>query len=343
MCVDVDDKVVVSVGEKLSAPRRLRVAVAGLGVIGEGAALRLAEETGAYALCAGLVNNPDKERHERLSGLRTYSDPNVFLVEQPDVVIDALPSGEAGLKLIAAALARGVHVVTANKQAIAGHLADLHKLAQQNNVTLAYSPSVGGGAPMVETVRRAREAGDVRSITAILNGTVNYILSAMKDGASYEGAVKAAQEAGFAEPDPTADLSGEDARAKISILTYEAFGREFPQDSIRIEPLTAERADEFVKLGGVWKQLSTVKKSPDGGISARVRFERVDDDAFLAGVDGEGNAVRVINTNGEEFTCTGKGAGRAPTVASIFSDLERIAMTPPPDSEKTLRRIQTFS
>ncbi len=343
MCVNVDDKVKVVSGDKVNAPRRLRVAMAGLGVIGEGAALRLVEEPEAYVLCAALVNNPDKERHERLKGLRAYSDPNVFLVEQPDVVIDALPSGEAGLKLIEAALARGVHIVTANKQAIAGHLADLHKLAQAGNATLSYSPSVGGGSPMVETVRQAREAGDVRSITAILNGTVNYILSAMKDGASFEGAVKAAQEAGFAEPDPTADLSGEDARAKISILTYEAFGREFPQDSIRIEPLTAERADEFVRLGGVWKQLSTVKKSPDGGITARVRFERVDDDAFLAGVEGEGNAVRVTNTNGEEFTCTGKGAGRAPTVASIFSDLERIALTPPPGGEKSLRRIQTFS
>ena len=342
MCLDVDDKMSVS-GEDENAPRRLRVAVAGLGVIGEGAALRLIDETRAYALCAALVSNPDKTRHQQLKGLRTYTDPNVFLGEQPDVVIDALPSGEAGLKLIEAALARGVHVVTANKQAIAGHLAELHRLAQLNNAVLAYSPSVGGGSPMVETARRARDAGDARAITAILNGTVNYILSEMKAGSTFDGAVKAAQEAGFAEPDPSADLSGEDARAKISILTYEAFGREFPQDSIRIEPLTAERAAEFLKIGGVWKQLATVKKSQDGGISARVRFERVDDDALFSGVEGEGNALRIVNTNGEEFTCTGKGAGRVPTVASIFADLERIALTPPPGGEKSLRRIQTFS
>lgn len=343
MCLDVGDKVSVGGGENLSAPRRLRVAVAGLGVIGEGTALLLADSDGPYALCAALVNNPDKMRHERLTGLRTYSDPNVFLVEQPDAVVDALPSGVAGLKLIEAALARGVHVVTANKQAIAGHLAELHRLALQNNAIFAYSPSVGGGAPMVETARRARDAGDARSITAILNGTVNYILSAMKQGASFDDAVKAAQDAGFAEPDPTADLSGEDARAKISILTYESFGREFPQDSIRIEPLTAERAEEFMKIGGVWKQLSTIKKSLDGGIMARVRFERVDDDPLFAGVEGEGNALRIVNANGEEFTCEGKGAGRGPTVASVFADLERIALTPPPGSEKSLRRIQTFS
>ena len=343
MCLDVDDKVNTGGGEELNGPRRLRVAVAGLGVIGEGAALRLVEPETAYVLCAALVNNPDKARDERLSGLRTYSDPNVFLVEQPDVVIDALPSGEAGLRLIEAALARGVHVVTANKQAVAGNLAQLHKLAQQSGAIFSYSASVGGGSPMVETARRARDAGDARAISAILNGTVNYILSAMKEGASFEAAIKDAQDAGFAEPDPTADLSGEDARAKISILTYEAFGREFPQDSIRVEPLTAERAAEFIKIGGVWKQLSTIKKSPDGGITARVRFERVDDDELFSGIAGEGNALRIVNTNGEAFTCEGKGAGRAPTVGSIFSDLERIALTPPPGGEKSLRRIQTFS
>ncbi|MEO1137024.1 MAG: homoserine dehydrogenase, partial [Pseudomonadota bacterium] len=317
MCLDVADKV-NGKNEAAVTSRRLRVAVAGLGVIGEGAALRLAKDDEPYALCAALVRHANKKRAGQLSTLRTYSDPDVFLVEQPDVVVDALPSGDAGRRLIEAALSRGVSIVTANKQAVAGALADLHKLAQANNVVFAYSPSVGGGAPMVETVRRARNEGEVRSISAILNGTVNYILSAMKNGDGFDQAVKAAQEAGFAEPDPTADLSGEDARAKIAILTYEAFGRETPQDAIRVEPLTAERAAEFARIGGVWKQMSVVKKSPDGGVTARVRFERVDDDALFSRIEGEGNALRVINTNGGEFICDGKGAGRIPTVASIF-------------------------
>jgi homoserine dehydrogenase len=267
----------------------------------------------------------------------------VFLVEHPDVVVDALPSGEAGRRLIEAALSRGVSVVTANKQAIAGALAPLHDLARRNKATFAYSPSVGGGAPMVETTRRARAQGDARVISAILNGTVNYILSAMKSGADFDEAVSAAQAAGFAEPDPTADLSGEDARAKISILTYEAFGREFSQNSIRVEPLTAARAAEFVRLGGVWKQMSVIKRSGDGGVSARVQFERVDDDALFSQVEGEGNALRVLNTNGAEFTCKGKGAGRGPTVDSIFAELEKIAKAPPPDGQNNTRRITTFS
>lgn len=343
MCVDVKDKVGMDNGDEKAMARRLRVAVAGLGVIGEGAALRLTEPEEPYALCAALVRDSSKPRNERLKSLRTYSDPDVFLVEQPDVVVDALPTGDAGRRLIEAALSRGVSIVTANKQAIAGHLAPLHDLARRNNVSFAYSPSVGGGAPMVETVRRARGEGEARQLSAILNGTVNFILAALKEGASFDEAVKAAQDAGFAEPDPTADLSGEDARAKISILTYEAFGKEIDQNAIRVEPLTAERAAEFLKIGGVWKQMSVVKRAPDGGISARVRFERVDDDPLFADVSGEGNALRVTNINGGEFTCQGKGAGRAPTVASIFAELEKIAQTPPSDGENTLRRVKTFS
>ncbi len=343
MCLDVDDKVNFHPGAANGVNRRLRVSVAGLGIIGEGAALRLAEPDEPYVLCAALVSDSAKLRDDRLAKLRTYSDPEVFLVEHPDVVIDALPSGEAGRRLIDAALSRGISVVTANKQAIAGALAQFHDMALRNKAIFAYSPSVGGGAPMVETARRASAQGEARTISAILNGTVNYILSTMKQGAAFDEAVKAAQQAGFAEPDPTADLSGEDARAKISILTYEAFGRELPQESIRVEALTPERAAEFMKIGGVWKQMSVIKRSPDGGVTARVRFERVDDDALFSAVEGEGNALRIINRSGEEFICHGKGAGRIPTVASIFAELEKIAKRPPSGVEPATRRVTTFS
>ncbi len=342
MCLNVEDKEFSLNDNAAPVRRRLRVAVAGLGVIGEGAALELAKDETPYALCAALVRDPSKARAAKLAALRTYADPAVMLVEHPDVVIDALPSGEAGRRLIEAALSKGVSVVTANKQAIAGALALLHKHAAQHHAVLEYAPSVGGGAPMVETVRRARSLGAPREISAILNGTVNFILSAMKNGAAFSDAVKRAQDAGFAEPDPSADLSGEDARAKISILTYEAFGREIDLDAIAVEPLTEERANAFSKNGGVWKQLARITRDANGGLRAGVGFQRVDSDPLFRKVEREGNALRVVNADGRALTCEGRGAGREPTVESILGDLNRIALALPlrklEGEENALRR-----
>ncbi|GJL95752.1 MAG: hypothetical protein DHS20C05_21570 [Hyphococcus sp.] len=304
-------------------PKPLRVGVAGLGVIGEGAALRLLQAD-SFVLDAALVRSADKKRAPAFSETVIHTDTEQFLQTDPDIVIDALSTGEAGLALIRGALARGVNIVTANKQAIAGNLAPLHALAKSHNAILNYEASVGGGAPMIKTVRAARHVGEIRSMSAIVNGTVNFILSAVKAGGSFGDAVKAAQDAGFAEPDPSADLSGEDARAKIAILSYEAFGEEIDLDAIEIEALDEAKALKFSKQGGTWKQLATISRTSDRALSGRLQFVRVDDNPFLSGIMGEGNALSIHLASGEVFTCAGKGAGRAPTVDSLFSDLHDI-------------------
>ncbi len=340
MCVDVADQ--EHVRKSGGGPaRRLRVGIAGLGVIGEGAALRLAEETDDYELCATLVRDRHKPRSSNLKDLRVYTNGRAFLSECPDVIIDALPNSEVGRSLIKTALEQGVSIISANKQAIAGVLKECHELARKNEVRFAYAASVGGGAPMVETVRETSSDSDITSLTAILNGTVNYILSAVADGAAFDDAVHAAQEAGFAEPDPSADLSGDDARAKISILAYEAFGKEVELDAVEVEPLTAERAAFFADTGSVWKQISTLERLDGAGLSARVQFKRVDDDPFFRAVKGEGNALRVETASGDISTCEGLGAGRAPTVDSLFADLEtvRIAATIKNSSLKNAPRL----
>lgn len=303
---------------------RLALAVAGLGVIGEGAALRAARDENDYDLRAALVRDAAKARAADFASISIYDTVDALLAERPDVIIDALPDGPAGAALIRAALSKGVSVVSANKQAVAGALAELHNLAAANGAHLAYAASVGGGAPMVETVRRARAAGEIVEMTAILNGTVNFILDLMKNGAGFDEAVRRAQEAGFAEPDPTADLSGEDARAKIAILAYEAFGVDMDLDAIELEALTAERAARFLKEGGVWKQLARIARR-GGALTAKVRFERVDDIPFLAATPGESNALAAATAGGDTFFCRGKGAGRRPTVESLFADLGEIA------------------
>lgn len=303
---------------------KLKVAVAGLGVIGEGAALRAAGDENDYELCAALVRDAAKPRAADFASIAIHDNIDALLAEKPDAIIDALPGGPSGAVLIRAALSKGVSVVSANKQAVAGALGELHDLAAANGAHLAYAASVGGGAPMVETARRAREAGDVVEMTAILNGTVNFILDLMKNGADFDDAVRRAQEAGFAEPDPTADLSGEDARAKIAILAYEAFGFDMDLDAIELEALSADRAARFLEEGGVWKQLARIDRR-SGAVTAKVRFERVDDIPFLAATPGESNALAAATADGGAFYCRGKGAGRRPTVESLFADLGEIA------------------
>ena len=328
MCVDVIDKD----AEKSSArgdTAVMRVGVAGLGLIGEGAALRLLDDP-AYELCGALVSDASRDRHERFANILVTDDLDAFFDTKPDVVIDALPVAGAGRAVIEQALSRGIGVVSANKQAVAGVLHEFSAIADRSGVALNYSASVGGGAAMVETVHEARNHGDVVEMTAILNGTVNYILTSLAAGVVFDDAVRRAQDAGFAEPDPTADLSGDDARAKISILCFEAFGAEIAMDEITTVALDKALADKIVADGGVYKQLSAVKRTASGAVSASLSFVKVPADDFFAGVGDEGNALRIVTADGREFSCADKGAGRAPTVASLFADLDRIRAVAPP-------------
>jgi len=328
MCVDTIDKE-RSEERDVSRGAALRVGVAGLGLIGEGAALRLIADDD-YEFCGALVRNASVPRDAIPDDVLITDDIDAFFGAAPDIIIDALPVADAGRDVIEKALARGVGIVSANKQAVAGSLDAFSKTAAKTGAALRYSASVGGGAPMVETVRNARAQGEIVEMTAILNGTVNYILTALANGAAFSDAVRQAQEAGFAEPDPTADLSGDDARAKISILCYEAFGAEIDQSAIKTRALDENLASEIVRDSGAYKQLSSIRKSDDGAVSASLDFVKLPGEDFFASVAGEGNALRVILDNGADFTCADKGAGRAPTVNSLFDDLKRVRAALPP-------------
>lgn len=306
----------------VKAPRTppLRVAVAGLGAIGEGAALRVAADAHDYRLCAALVRDAAKRRLDAFAGAIIADRIETLLAARPDVIVDALPDGAAGRALIKAALGKGVSVVTANKQAIAGEMAALSMLAASTGAQFRYSPSVGGGAPLVERVAEAASAGPVEKIEAVLNGTVNFILTSLADGVAFSEAVRRAQIAGFAEPDPSADLSGADACAKIAILSFVAFGREIAPGAIAVEALTAEKAAAIAAGGGAVKQLATIENK-DGALTARVAFTRVDAYPFFRSAAWEANALRAALTDGRVFEARGKGAGRRPTVESILCDL----------------------
>jgi len=245
--------------------------------------------------------------------------PSLTPICRPGVILDCLSDGPTGLALTQRALAAGVSVISANKQAIGASLADLTALAEANGAAFAFSASVGGGAPVIETLLRAQRHGPIARIEGVLNGTVNFLLNQLAAGSSFTGALTDARNKGFAEEDPSADLQGLDAATKIAILSALAWGSALPLSAIEV--LTSDTA---LPAGPV-RQIA--RADADAG-SSGVTFEPVQDDTLFADLPDEWNALRVICEDGTVFTCRGRGAGRWPTTESVWSDLLDIADAP---------------
>ena len=302
----------------------LRVALAGCGIVGSGVADLLKGQLENFDLCGVLVRDTSKKRPASIGNAPLVSSLDELFEQAPDIIVDVLSSGELGLSLTEEALLRGVSIASANKQALADDLDRLHAIASKNNTSLAYSASVGGGTTMIETVRRVRKEGAViTQMDAIVNGTVNFILSELAAGNSFDDAVRAAQEAGFAEADPTADLSGADAVAKAKILAWEAFGRPIEAPVVH-QALDQPILEKIRAAGGVWRQLTRISLDSGGMPHAVVDFQKIEDGDFFWDIPGEGNAIRVAIVDGPPVLVRGKGAGAVPTAHSILGDLGAI-------------------
>ncbi|MBU1324938.1 MAG: hypothetical protein KJ676_06810 [Alphaproteobacteria bacterium] len=289
--------------------RPLRVALAGCGVVGGGVLKRLTGDA-RFEVVGVLVKDAGKVRDPAPEVRLLVTDPAALLAREPDVLVDALSDPSTGLALTRAALSRGVHVASGNKQAVVEDLFPLARQAHRGGVRLGIAACVGGGAPMIETVRAARAHAPIVAIEAVLNGTVNFLLNRLAQGADFDEAVAEAQALGLAEVDPSADLSGRDAAAKLAILAAEAFGPQGPKPGV-VQPLTAG----FCGTGTV-RQLA--RAAPD---AASVRLAEVEHDPLFADLPGALNALRVTCADGRAFTCTGQGAGREPTTDSVMGDL----------------------
>lgn len=301
-------------------PARPRVALAGCGVVGGGVLARLQADQD-IEIVAVLVRDPAKPRDPAPPRDLLVTDPGALLAREPDVVLDCLSDAPTSLALLRAALARGVDAISASKQAVAADTPGLTRLAADARARLFWSASVGGGAPAVETVRAAREHGPVVYVEGVLNGTTNYLLTRLEQGASPSAALAAAQAAGFAEADPTADVSGGDAAAKIRLLAFDAFG--YAPKSVATEALDLA-APPSPKAGAVVRQIASCGLDSDGRTVASVRLDADCRDPLFAGLQGEENALRVVCADGTTFACRGRGAGRDPTADSLYGDLCRL-------------------
>lgn len=287
----------------------LRVALAGCGVVGGGVLEHLLEDP-RFEIVGVLVRDGSKHQATPRLPHLLVSDPAALLAREPDVLIDALSDAATSLALIRAALARAVHVISASKQALAGNLDGLTALAEAHGVDLRYSASVGGGTPMLETVKRARDHGSVVRLEAILNGTCNFVLDQVEQGVPFDDALEIARAKGFAESDSSADLEGRDAAAKLQILAHVLGAGSLPKAEIARQTLTeasvtpGQRVRQIARL-----DLETMK--------AEVGLEDVTESRPAA----EGNELCLTLQCGRVLKVRGRGAGRLPTTASVWADL----------------------
>ena len=219
--------------------------------------------------------------------------------------------------LVTAALARGKHVVTANKALIATHGASLEALADAYGVALRYEAAVGGAIPLIHTLRGTLKGNRITRIRGILNGTTNFILTRMSaDGMPFEDALREAQRRGFAEADPSADVSGLDAAQKLVILVRHAFGSWVPVECVErtgIEDVRPERGEVF--------KLIAEAVLTDGSLRLRVSPQRLASTDPMAHVNDENNAVLIEGDFAGSLTFIGRGAGALPTGSAVYDDI----------------------
>ncbi|PYQ57918.1 MAG: hypothetical protein DMF53_21470, partial [Acidobacteria bacterium] len=210
----------------------LRVALLGCGTVGGGVLARLLAFPELFQVTGVAVRDLGRARIPSVPRGLLTDDPAALVEGEADMVVELLGGCEPARSLIARALDRGCHVVTANKALLAEEVDALAERASRRGVSLRFSAAVGGALPALETVRRAAASGRVRGIAGVLNGTCNFVLDRCAAGASFANAVSLARIAGYAEADPTLDLDGSDAAQKLALLIREAFGEAVPWESI---------------------------------------------------------------------------------------------------------------
>jgi homoserine dehydrogenase len=249
---------------------------------------------------------------------------------EADVLLEAtytdIKTGEPATSHIKAALERGLHVVTTNKGPLALHYLELAQLAAKRNVEFLFEGTVMSGTPVLNLVRETLAGAEILEMQGILNGTTNYILTRMEEGLSYEAALAKAQELGYAEAVPDADVLGWDALAKVTILANVVFGAALKPTDSPCEGITKITAADITKaktdgkryklIGRVWREGGVVK--------AAVAPRLVDLSQPLAGVMGATNAVAIKTDALGEVTIVGPGAGKAQTGFSMLTDLLHI-------------------
>ena len=241
------------------------------------------------------------------------------------VVVEVMGGLHPAYEFVSRCLKAGKSVVTSNKELVAAYGADLLELARQENVNFLFEASVGGGIPIIRPMNQCLVANSVNEVAGILNGTTNFILTKMiEDGMQFEDALRLAQDLGFAERNPAADIEGHDACRKICILASLAFGKHIYPQSVHTEgitKITLEDVKYAEKFGYVIKLIGRVKKLPNGKIDIVTAPMLVPFKSQLANIDNEFNGIMVRGDCTGDVVFYGRGAGKLPTASAVVADV----------------------
>ena len=319
-------------------PDPLKIGVAGLGSVGAGVVKLLHGQSEllerrcgrVLAVTAVSARNRQRNRGIDLFGTRWFEDPRELAAnDEVDVVVELIGGSDGvALDVVESAIAANKSVVTANKAMMAIHGTRLARQAEQVGVGLAYEAGVAGGIPIVKALREGLAGNRINRVYGILNGTCNYILTAMEEtGREFDEVLAEAQVLGYAEADPGFDIEGIDAAHKLALLTSLAFGRPVEFDSVFIEGIRDIGAVdiEYARELGFRIKLLAIARATESGVEQRVHPCLVSRDTPIAHVQGVFNAVVAEGDFVGRTVYEGRGAGEKPTASAVVADLIDLA------------------
>jgi len=315
----------------------IKIGLLGAGTVGSGVLQVLRENAKEISLKAGapveiksvLVRDAKKARPYMDGLIVTDKIEDILEDSEIKIVVELMGGLHPAREYMLAAMEAGKHVVTANKDVIAQFGADMFDQAKKQQVGFLFEASVGGGIPIIRPIMESLTANRITEVMGIVNGTTNYMLTKMTElGESYQSVLKEAQEKGYAEANPAADVEGLDAARKAAILASLAFNTRVTLQSVAVEgitEITPEDIDYARQLGYVIKLLAIAKDSPEKGVDVRVHPAFLPKEHPLASVSDVFNAIFIKGNAIGEAMFYGRGAGSRPTASAVIADIVSLA------------------
>lgn len=311
--------------------KTLKLGLLGYGTVGQGVVQLLKQNQQEWQSKTGFdimvtaIAKRNWGNIEKPQNIDCITDTNAIVSRDDiDVVLELIGGTDLAFDLVMTAIANGKHVITANKALIAAKGMEIFTAAAEKGVQVAFEASVAGGIPIIKSLKEGLVANEIQSVAGIINGTSNYILTAMRnEGRDFEDVLTEAQALGYAEADPTFDVEGIDAAHKLTILASIAFGIELDFDKLSIEgisKITRQDVEYAEELGYRIKHLGIALRR-DNGIEVRVHPTLVPESTLISKVDGVMNAVRVFGNGVGETLFYGAGAGSLPTASAVMADV----------------------